>query len=456
MGLGDPARAEQLRRAAERDPAQRAEFDEARRAHAALVRTYEAYDRDHDRLRDQLMAALPDRPGATADGGASGRRQRSKGAFLMRHPTTRIAAFVLTPAAAIVLAFVFILGWNQTSAFARAVERLRAATTITTRFQAWVGDAEQPMMGGKLYLSAEQGMRFDTSVSGMEGSATTVYHAIGGPITMVQEPLNAVIRIHVPDDLDAVTNVPDQTSPDAFIRKFMDLAGEADVKLGPSTIDGREVEGFEVSGERLGLSFTGAPGGGAARLWVDVKSGLPVKLEVETAHTNAMVGTMRVRAVYDQFEWDVPLDAALFTPVIPEGLREVDLTMPPISEETLIEGLRVFADTIGSYPNTLDAAWAGAQLSVSWMTKGRIQRGPDGEMPVIPAELMQDTMTIATGCGFVQQLARKGHDPEYFGAAVRPEDKDEVLVRWRLDDGRTRVIYGDLRAETLESTPDGG
>lgn len=484
MGLSDPARAEELRREADADPAKRAEFDRARREHAALVRAYEAYDRDHEQLRDQLMAALPDSPNAAADGGrtaesgAPGGRRRpwhdsglpspdlqagsrlrglpKKGAALMRHPTTRIAAFVLTPAAAIVLAFILMIGWNQTSAFARAVERLRTAESIATRFQAWMGDADQPMMGGKLILSNEYGMRFDTEVAGVEGSATTIYRAIGGPITMVQEPLNAVIRLHVPEEFDGLSSVPDQTSPDDFIRRFMKLAGEADVKLGISTIDGREVEGFEVSGERLGLTFPGAPGDGAARMWVDVKSGLPVKLEVETAHMNPMIGATKVRAVYDRFEWDAPLDAALFTPVAPEGLREVELTMPPISEATLIDGLRVFADTIGTYPATLDAAWAGAQLSVAWMTKGRIQRDDNGELAVIPAELMQDTMTIATGCGYVQQLARQGRSPEYFGATVRPEDADDVLVRWRTEDGRTRVIYGDLRAETVEPGQNGG
>ncbi len=449
MGLSDPARAEELRREADADPARRAEFDTARREHAALVRAYEAYDRDHEQLRDQLMAALPESPGATAEGGGPGGRRRLKGAALMRHPTTRIAAFVLTPAAAIVLAFILMIGWNQTSAFARAVERLREAQSIATRFEAYMGESEQPMVSGKLVISDRYGMRFDTQMPGLEQSATAIYRAPGGPILMVQEPLNAVIRINVPEKFEGLSNMPEQTSPDDFIRRFMKLAGEADTKLGISTIDGRQAEGFEVSGERLGLTFPGAPGGGAARLWVDTETGLPVKLEVDTFSATPMLGATRVRAIYHRFEWDTPLDASLFTPIVPEGMREVELSMPAVSEETLVEGLRIFAQATDAYPATLDPAFAGAQLSVAWMTKGRIEIDEGSGAPVVPAELMQDTMTIATGCGFAQQLAREGRKPEYFGGSVRPEDKDDVLIRWQLEDGGTRVIYGDLRAETI-------
>ena len=46
-------------------------------------------------------------------------------------------------------------------------------------------------------------------------------------------------------------------------------------------------------------------------------------------------------------------------------------------------------------------------------------------------------------------LLREGREPEYFGATVGPGDSDTVLMRWNLDDGHCRVIYGDLRAETV-------
>ncbi len=51
---------------------------------------------------------------------------------------------------------------------------------------------------------------------------------------------------------------------------------------------------------------------------------------------------------------------------------------------------------------------------------------------------------------FYQKLANEQRDPEYFGATVKPGDKEAELLRWKLDDGRYRVIYGDLRAETVD------
>ncbi len=39
--------------------------------------------------------------------------------------------------------------------------------------------------------------------------------------------------------------------------------------------------------------------------------------------------------------------------------------------------------------------------------------------------------------------------PAYHGKTVGPKDKDKVLLRWKLDDGRYEVIFGDLHSETM-------
>jgi hypothetical protein len=52
---------------------------------------------------------------------------------------------------------------------------------------------------------------------------------------------------------------------------------------------------------------------------------------------------------------------------------------------------------------------------------------------------------------FYQKLANEQRDPEYFGATVKPGDSAAILLKWRLDDGRYRVIYGDLQVETVDS-----
>jgi len=39
-------------------------------------------------------------------------------------------------------------------------------------------------------------------------------------------------------------------------------------------------------------------------------------------------------------------------------------------------------------------------------------------------------------------------DAAYYGKTVGPNDKDKVLLRWKREDGKYEVIFGDLRAET--------
>jgi hypothetical protein len=41
------------------------------------------------------------------------------------------------------------------------------------------------------------------------------------------------------------------------------------------------------------------------------------------------------------------------------------------------------------------------------------------------------------------------HIVVYYGKTVIPKDADKVLLRWKLDDGQYRVIFGDLIAKTV-------
>jgi hypothetical protein len=52
-------------------------------------------------------------------------------------------------------------------------------------------------------------------------------------------------------------------------------------------------------------------------------------------------------------------------------------------------------------------------------------------------------------CEFYENLESGGMDPAWYGDAVRSTDFDRVLMRWRLEGGEYRVVYGDLRVETV-------
>ena len=57
--------------------------------------------------------------------------------------------------------------------------------------------------------------------------------------------------------------------------------------------------------------------------------------------------------------------------------------------------------------------------------------------------------TAFTGLGEVISILAHNTDPAYNGKTVGPNDKDKVLLRWKLDDGGYEVIFGDLHAETV-------
>ncbi|MCC6359222.1 MAG: hypothetical protein IT450_10790, partial [Phycisphaerales bacterium] len=115
--------------------------------------------------------------------------------------------------------------------------------------------------------------------------------------------------------------------------------------------------------------------------------------------------------------------------------------------------LRIFAEKAGRYPLALDPSRVSAELMVVLAREGGFKIDSNDPASVMNAELMETVMTVTMGCAYVQQLARDGLEPEYFGDIVTPEETTEALLRWRLPSGEIRVIYGDLRAETLAREP---
>jgi hypothetical protein len=93
-------------------------------------------------------------------------------------------------------------------------------------------------------------------------------------------------------------------------------------ELGRDTIDGQTVEGAELHGQRVsGPRLDDA----VTRLWVDVESGLPVRIELEGL---AYRTTTEVKIVQDQFQWNVELPASDFEPNIPPDYSIVEREFP--------------------------------------------------------------------------------------------------------------------------------
>ena len=99
--------------------------------------------------------------------------------------------------------------------------------------------------------------------------------------------------------------------PREVIRQMLD--GQY-TDLGVSEIDGVKVQGFQAqTGDDAGNLTT--------TLWVDVKTWLPVRLEINVT----MDKKMESHVVIDQFQWNVPATAADFEYTIPDDYTKVKM-----------------------------------------------------------------------------------------------------------------------------------
>lgn len=492
MGLSDEAESERLRAAAAADHESRAQQDEARRTHIALVRTYEAFDRNHDELREQLTDALPDGPPPSSS--KSQLRlvwQRVGGETIVNNPTIRKLTVILAPAACLLIAAVIFFGNTGKPAFARAIERLRQAHTIVCRVSTTVKiEMEAAPQDGpfgidpskldgfqspglvrteKLYLSGEHGVRRDAYEN--EQIVATVYTATDGTTLMLNTKNRTYQKFELDDQLKELADDVQGTdvqfmslaqSPDRLLRGLGDLTAGADRELGRDTIDGREVVGYEIAGAKVGLGppLTNDAPENRAELWVDAQTNSPARLLFHLVTSFAGTSDLPINAtttmtiVYDRFEWDPPLDAGWFEAVIPDGytrqLEGLPEKMQMPDEAALIVALRAFSELAGRYPASLNAMSASQEVAfaIGSISAKRIAAERAGR----PAPDLPDISALAEslpGLALYTLLEMKGRAPHYHGESVQPGDADTVLMTWNLDDDHQRVIYGDLRAETL-------
>jgi hypothetical protein len=93
-------------------------------------------------------------------------------------------------------------------------------------------------------------------------------------------------------------------------------------KLGRRTIDGVEAEGIEVREDTKGHKANFQIDSVVTQYWSGVETGCPVMVE-QTVLGNG--GAIRIKAVTDQFRWNVPLDPNEFKARIPRGYTEMKL-----------------------------------------------------------------------------------------------------------------------------------
>jgi outer membrane lipoprotein-sorting protein len=280
----------------------------------------------------------------------------------------------------------------------------------------------------KIYWAAPGSRRMEDFA---EGKPTEVeifpYHQPGTRFNLQQKTY-----LHMPAQQGAV-------SPLLLVSKLGGFRGQADRELGEKQIDGRAAQGFEIAVTKVD---PGVPAGMLA-VWVDAETKLPVLLEAEMP----MPGE-NVKLKFADFQWNTALDEKLFDTTPPAGYADNTPKPPTVEEQTaaIVDALKFYAEVSdGRYPRVKMVY--GDVTMHDLEKKIGLEGRPTAEQ--IKSKNYVRYLRAIQGFGWVNTIQRENADAAYYGKTVGAKDAGAVLLRWKLDDGRCQVIYGDLRAETV-------
>lgn len=234
-----------------------------------------------------------------------------------------------------------------------------------------------------------------------------------------------------------------------MIDKLGEYRGQAKEDLGFKEINGVKAHGFVVDGRIIDPDAPDAK----VEIWTDSQSNLPIQVFFTVKMDENHVCTMRM----EDIQWNLDLDAQLFSTKPPEGYSESRIP-GPLTTESLVyqitESLKIYAELSGGHYPQVQRIY-GDQLMFEVRKMLGVDKIPSQEQ-MRDEKIREDFMKrytkatiVSFGMGDMTRIQRDNPDAAYYGKTVIPKDKDKVLFRWKLDDGRYEVIFGDLRAETM-------
>lgn len=241
--------------------------------------------------------------------------------------------------------------------------------------------------------------------------------------------------------------------PFTMIDKFGSFRGQAERDLGAKEIDGVKTQGFLIDGKNIDPD---APSGTKIEIWTDTQSNLPIQIifKIKMADSeNTIESTIHM----ENIQWNVELDPNLFSVTPPEGYTETGTPKEHSTEEKvkyIISALKKYAELSGGhYPQVNRIYGDQIMFEVRKMTGKEVYPTPEQRKD---KEYMKEYMKeyfkkqeVSFGFGDMTRLQSYNPDAVYYGKTVGPNDKDKVLLRWKLDDGQYEVIFGDLYYETV-------
>ena len=104
----------------------------------------------------------------------------------------------------------------------------------------------------------------------------------------------------------------------------------------------------------------------------------------------------------------------------------------------------------GHYPPSLAAIDGDLREVIQQMRENPTPRAQNTGLDAGPARTRDEKIVcICRLMSFYIFLRGESRESAYYGKVVKPAEAQRVLLRWRLAPNEYRVIYGDLRVETV-------
>ena len=226
-----------------------------------------------------------------------------------------------------------------------------------------------------------------------------------------------------------------------------EFKGKTEPIPGPKEIRGVRAEGFTVPWAAIVGDDTHADA--QVQVWLDPAATLPVRVDLVGLDPR---GVIVIRL--ENFQWGIQ-DPKLFDASIPAGYTKIPTSDFKADEitEYVVYGLSIFSKyNKGKYPavkyiygdeqgEALRKLMGMSRDALGWAQPRKGLKWPnpkDGEFA-----------HGSYGLSWINSIQRDFPEGVYNGKTVTPQDATKVLVRWQLDDGDYRVIFGDLKSATV-------
>jgi hypothetical protein len=365
--------------------------------------------------------------------------------YLAKSRITKLAA-----AAVIVVGILFatnIIG-NGSVAWGEVLDNIHKVGAFTYRMKlnivGMIGEKENLELEVEGWISEENGIRTNTYTKGKLRSKGYLSISDQVAITLIPDQ-KKYLRMRLTDELFEKLQ-GEFYDPRKLLEEFMKYDYK---KLGRSTIDGIEVEGIECRDPKIAKGVSAEIAGEmvgnvVARLWADIENDLPVRLQIEVFSKD---GEKIFDMVTYRYQWDIKIDASEFEPDIPDDYKLVADVELSADEQSVIEGLGFFAEYVGGkYPSEMSAMTMGRELRAGLLATF----GGDPPWPPKPGDEKR-VFGLEMAIRFCAGLVMEDKDFAYYGSKVTTEFHHAVLMRWKIEDGKYRIIFADLTMRDVSS-----